>query len=99
HVAVMNAGCFEQVGTPQELYYQPATPFVAGFVGANNRVAGKAVGVGADAVEVETAGGLRVRARASGRVTMGDAVEAYVRPEVVDIARDATDLPVNAQRF
>ena len=40
HVAVMNAGRFEQVGTPQELYYQPRTPFVAGFVGANNRVAG-----------------------------------------------------------
>ena len=41
-VAVMNAGRFEQVGTPQELYYQPRTPFVAGFVGANNRVAGQA---------------------------------------------------------
>ena len=26
HVAVMNAGRFEQVGTPQELYYRPATP-------------------------------------------------------------------------
>ena len=43
HVAVMNAGRFEQVGTPQELYYQPRTPFVAGFVGANNRMSGKAV--------------------------------------------------------
>ena len=40
HVAVMNAGRFEQVGTPQELYYHPATPFVAAFVGANNRVGG-----------------------------------------------------------
>jgi len=99
HVAVMNAGRFEQVGTPQELYYSPATPFVAGFVGANNRVVGKAVGVDADGVEVETAGGLRVRARASGRVAPGDAVEAYVRPEVVDIARDANELPGNAQRF
>ncbi|MEO7888291.1 MAG: ATP-binding cassette domain-containing protein, partial [Polaromonas sp.] len=38
HVAVMNAGSFEQVGTPQELYYQPQTPFVAGFVGANNKL-------------------------------------------------------------
>ena len=99
HVAVMNAGRFEQVGTPQELYYSPATPFVAGFVGANNRVVGKAVGVDADGVEVETAGGLRVRARASGCVAPGDAVEAYVRPEVVDIARDANELPGNAQRF
>src|SRR5262245_29812223 len=80
HVAVMNTGRFEQVGTPQELYYQPATPFVAGFVGANNRVAGKVITVDAGTVEVETAAGLRVRARASGRVATGDLVEAYVRP-------------------
>src|SRR5438105_5662910 len=39
-VAVMSAGRFEQVGTPQELYYQPRTPFVAAFVGSNNRLAG-----------------------------------------------------------
>jgi spermidine/putrescine transport system ATP-binding protein len=37
-VAGMNAGRFEQVGTPQQLYYQPQTPFVVGFVGANNRL-------------------------------------------------------------
>jgi spermidine/putrescine transport system ATP-binding protein len=42
HVAVMNHGRFEQIGTPQQLYYEPATPFVAGFVGANNRIAGRA---------------------------------------------------------
>ena len=44
-VAVMSAGRFEQVGTPQELYYQPRTPFVAGFVGANNRISGRATRV------------------------------------------------------
>src|SRR5215203_4506634 len=38
-VAVMNAGRFEQVGSPQSLYYEPRTPFVAAFVGANNCVA------------------------------------------------------------
>ena len=64
HVAVMNAGRFEQVGTPQELYYQPATPFVAGFVGANNRIAGKAARVDGDVVELVTREGLsRPRAR------------------------------------
>jgi spermidine/putrescine transport system ATP-binding protein len=41
HVAVMNRGRFEQIGTPQQLYYQPATAVVAGFVGANNRIAGR----------------------------------------------------------
>jgi spermidine/putrescine transport system ATP-binding protein len=40
HVGVMSHGRFEQLGTPQDLYYRPQTPFVAGFVGANNRIVG-----------------------------------------------------------
>jgi putative spermidine/putrescine transport system ATP-binding protein len=32
-LAVMNAGQIEQVGTPIEVYEQPATEFVAGFIG------------------------------------------------------------------
>ena len=32
-VAVMNAGRFEQVGTPQQLYYEPKTPFCCRFCG------------------------------------------------------------------
>ncbi len=33
-VVVMNGGVIEQVGTPQELYHNPATRFVAGFIGS-----------------------------------------------------------------
>jgi len=36
-VAVMNKGVFEQTGSPQELYHQPRSSFVAQFVGNNNR--------------------------------------------------------------
>jgi putative spermidine/putrescine transport system ATP-binding protein len=35
-IAVFNEGRMEQVGTPREIYEQPATPFVVGFVGASN---------------------------------------------------------------
>jgi putative spermidine/putrescine transport system ATP-binding protein len=35
-VAVFNDGRIEQVGTPEEIYERPATPFVAGFVGVSN---------------------------------------------------------------
>ena len=35
-VAVFNHGRIEQVGTPAEVYDQPATEFVAGFVGTSN---------------------------------------------------------------
>jgi len=35
-IAVFDAGRVEQVGTPAEVYEQPQTPFVAGFVGVSN---------------------------------------------------------------
>ena len=35
-VVVMNQGRIEQVGTPEEIYMQPATPFVSQFVGETN---------------------------------------------------------------
>ena len=35
-LAVMNSGRVEQVGTPVEVYEQPATDFVAGFIGVSN---------------------------------------------------------------
>ncbi len=40
-IAVFNLGRIEQVGTPAEIYEHPATPFVAGFVGVSNLIAGE----------------------------------------------------------
>src|SRR5918997_5689040 len=40
-IAVMNQGRFEQVGSPRTLYHDPATPFVASFVGETNRWRGE----------------------------------------------------------
>ncbi|MEY8876741.1 MAG: ABC transporter ATP-binding protein [Leptothrix sp. (in: b-proteobacteria)] len=94
HVAVMNAGRFEQVGTPQSLYYSPASAFVAGFVGANNRLDARVLRVETDTegharVEALSADGLRLWARAAGtqRVAVGDAVQCFVRPEAMTLAR------------
>ncbi len=39
-IAVVNHGRIEQVGDPAEVYERPATPFVAGFVGTSNLLAG-----------------------------------------------------------
>ena len=46
---VMNAGRAEQVGTPMEVYDNPATQFVAGFIGSPsmNFLPGKGAGSGA----------------------------------------------------
>lgn len=36
-VAVLNNGQIEQLGTPEQIYQAPSTPFVADFMGADNR--------------------------------------------------------------
>lgn len=35
-IVVMNGGIIEQVGTPKEIYYHPATKFVSSFIGETN---------------------------------------------------------------
>ena len=98
HVGVMSHGRFEQLGTPQDLYYRPQTPFVAGFVGANNRIAGRTVNADGAIAEIATPDGWIVRALKSGAIAQGDAVEVFVRPEVAILARSAAQLPPDQPR-
>lgn len=89
-VAVMNAGKFEQVGTPQELYFSPNTAFVAGFVGDSNRWRGRVVSVGGDWVQVETTEGHKLvglKGRNGAALGQGDTAEVFVRPGAISIAR------------
>jgi spermidine/putrescine transport system ATP-binding protein len=99
HVGVMNQGRFEQLGTPQDLYYRPQTPFVAAFVGSNNRIVGRCVSRSAQLVQIETADGWSIHARSVGTIAVGDAVEAFVRPEAATLARAADDLPAGQPQY
>ena len=91
-IAVMNNGVFEQVGTAKELYYEPDTAFVAGFVGEANRFAGKVDTVSDGVVEMVTEGGRKMRGLQAGRaLSPGDAVEVFVRPEAVRLMRSAAN--------
>jgi len=99
HVGVMHRGRFEQLGTPQELYYQPATAFVAAFVGANNRIAGRFTRRDGELAEITTPAGWSVSARHSGGCQVGDEAAAFVRPEVASLERAAEGLPADHLQF
>ena len=85
-VAVFNHGRIEQLADPQTLYDAPANPFVAGFVGDNNSVAGLRDGIGL------RIGGHHLRGRAAAAPADLRRATLSVRPESLRIAADAAAL-------
>jgi ABC-type Fe3+/spermidine/putrescine transport system ATPase subunit len=82
----MRGGRVHQIGAPRDIYAQPATLFVASFVGAMNVVPGLAVGPGGEVTlggEAQRLAGLAGR----GRATLA------IRPEDVIVADRAVDWP------
>ena len=82
-IAVVNAGALEQVGPPREVYHQPATAFVADFVGHANLLPAERVGESAGRVVVRLAGGLEVSVPAERWPAGRRETRAVLRPEQV----------------
>jgi thiamine transport system ATP-binding protein len=51
-IALMNAGQFEQVGAPEEVYRKPETVFAARFLGLNNIAPNGTFGISAESSEI-----------------------------------------------
>jgi iron(III) transport system ATP-binding protein len=88
-IIIMNAGLIAQAGTPQQLYEEPGSEFVAGFMGEAMLFAGQALADGSVRL-----GPLQVAAR---RAVRAGAVKVAVRPEAWSVSRAApvpgTSLP------
>jgi spermidine/putrescine transport system ATP-binding protein len=80
-IAVLSEGHIEQLGSPDDLYEQPATPFVARFLGVSNLLEGESLGDGT----VRLGDGTVIRAPAAagrkGSVAVG------IRPEKIRLGR------------
>ncbi|GAB7081593.1 ABC transporter ATP-binding protein [Megalodesulfovibrio paquesii] len=85
-VAVMHRGRFEQLGTPQELYHSPRTPFVARFVGEANEWAGEVASREGEAVTFRTDDGFTFAARTGDTsLAAGQRASLFLRPEAMRI--------------
>ena len=77
-IAVMDRGEIVQQGSAHQLYYRPASEFVARFIGRTNVLPGRVVSAGE--IEIE---GVRI-ALAAGRA-VDETVQLVVRPEMIEI--------------
>ena len=80
-IVVMEKGRIAQAGTPQEIYHQPATAFVADFIGTMNRLAGEV----AEGELVVATGRLPLRPTSSPDGEEAKRLEVMFRPEDVRI--------------
>jgi spermidine/putrescine ABC transporter ATP-binding subunit len=80
-IAVMNAGRLEQLGSPREIYEQPASRFVADFIGASSVVEAHAL----DERTVALPGGARLRVALARAPAPGSRVQLLIRPERVEL--------------
>jgi spermidine/putrescine transport system ATP-binding protein len=80
-IVIMNRGHIEQLGTPGELYENPHTPFVAGFLGVSNLLAGTVAGDG----RVRLVDGTEVQVPREGLAGRSGSVQIGVRPEKLRI--------------
>jgi sulfate transport system ATP-binding protein len=83
-VAILNKGRIEQVGTPAQVYDQPASPFVYGFVGETNRIPGRQQG------QAIIAAGATL-ARPEDATTGDGPVTVFVRPQDLQLAQPGQD--------
>ena len=99
-IAIMKFGVLEQVGTPEQVYYHPATPFVRDFLGKTFLLPGKVAAVSDQHVEIAvegvgasalTVGRNNVISSVNGFPTIGQAAMVAIRPEKIALADTVID--------
>jgi putative spermidine/putrescine transport system ATP-binding protein len=90
-IAVFNNGRIEQIGTPEELYENPATRFVAGFIGETNFLHGTVQNVVDEICHADVMG-MSIQAIASASFAPGDNVVIAVRPERISLSTSGAGL-------
>lgn len=94
NVAVMRAGVIDQIADGHTIYNDPATPFVASFVGENNVFRGKIKSLDGNHAVIDTnrTGQLvaRIAPSVKGSLNVGDDAMMFLRPEACNIAADTS---------
>ena len=85
-IIIMNKGVIAQMGTPQEIYYSPASEFVADFIGEANFLKVQVDGVESDVVNVNLNGVRFPVKRPAGAVAKGEEHTLMLRPEGIRVS-------------
>jgi len=88
HIAVMNEGKIVQIGTAEELYLRPESPFVAQFIGKINLLQAEVKEVRGEEVSLEILGQIYQIPNRTAELTSGRKVNVFIRPESVELVKE-----------
>ena len=95
-MAMMDAGKFQQIGTPTEVYEYPESRLVANFIGSANMFEGRVSQSGPDHVVVTSKElGVEFNAEHTNSIMEGTKVWIAVRPEKITLSKTPLDLTTN----
>lgn len=86
-ICLMNNARVEQIGTPAELYFKPASVFAAGFLGESNIAPAKVLSTGTETL-LGSANGSTIKVAADAGHRTDAEVNWMVRPERLKLIRD-----------
>ena len=91
-IVVLRAGVIEQVGSPLELYNNPANTFVAGFIGSPkmNLIEARVTEVGPSSANLFISGGSTLTVPLRAGLEAGRALSIGLRPETIGLSSDGT---------
>jgi iron(III) transport system ATP-binding protein len=85
-IAVIDRGRVTQIGSPHDIYFRPANPFVARFVGATNLLPGRLLRSADGRGEAEVLGGRQIQCLVPQAIDDPSAMSVSIRPESIRIA-------------
>ena len=90
-IVVMDHGAIAQIGTAEDLYFSPRSEFVARFIGKVNTVPALIRQAWDKEIDLEIFGNTYTVPAPDHGVRSGEGVQAFIRPEFVELCIDPGD--------
>ena len=87
-IVIIDKGEIQQDGTPQEIYQNPKTVFVADFIGESNIINGKIVSINDNISVIEIIDNIKFNVPSADTDSVNDNIKIMVRPENIKISKN-----------
>lgn len=87
-IVIIDKGQIQQNDTPQNIYRNPKTTFVADFIGESNIIASRITKINSDTIEITTEDNISFTIKREEQDKLDDKINILIRPENIKISKN-----------